>query len=93
MLTTISYFKSVGNYPSYMHTVNNNNNKALLPYSKCTLHDELECSLALTSAYIYVYNKMKKWQINIRYRYKIYIVHVKLQSYIHYSKQVKLQHR
>ena len=27
----------------------NNNNKALLPYSTCKmLHDELECSLALT---------------------------------------------
>ena len=28
---------------------NNNNNKALFPYSTCKmLHDELECSLALT---------------------------------------------
>ena len=45
-----------------------NNNKALLPYSTplLPLHDELECSLALTHIvpiyiyiYIYIYKKMK----------------------------------
>ena len=44
------------------------------------LHDELECSLALTHIvpiYIYIYTLyIYIWQINISYRYKIYILYI-----------------
>ena len=51
----------------------NNNNIIIKLYSHIqpALHDELECSLALT----HIVPIYQIWQINIRYRYKIYSVH------------------
>ena len=55
------------NCTGHVITYNNNNNKALLPYSMCKmLHDELECSLTLTHIvpiYTITLNMANKYKI------------------------------